>query len=399
MKPLVRINNNWNPFSAKPGLDFAAFVTNIVAIAAVEFSFGWYVQLPLQAAKAHVDQKQIAILYASWALASLFGFFFVCNTFIKRWAAIYGMLECPWWMKSVARLLLMSPLLSIWATLFTLMFSEEGVLFQDREERVGIVWRALATLFVFHIGFLGYRLVQKEITFRGGTFALKNETSMRDSLPAGFVRDIWLPGGTFYVHAYPYLSPLSKLALSVYGDFARTKILSDQVSDCASYYVGQKVPNCFLQSYREVAAKRPFVTPAFGLIFETRYRQAAVKGAQPKTPIEAFALNAVTVENLLVYLEPGDMVYDRKNFLKPVGLLPFYGSPELPAISIGQDAQKFVLAAKLTPMLAPQIKKLSDSVDQMKGALTPEEAKMTADKITELRARLKALESNPLAGH
>lgn len=391
------IRNNWNPLSSRPGLDFPAFVTTLVAIATIEFVFGVYIQLPLHSARLSVDQKQIAVLYASWALVSVIGFFSVANTFMKRWATIYKMPVCPWWMKTVSRLFLLSPLLSIWATLFTMMYSAEGALFKDGESKSSIFVKALATLFVFHVAFLGYRLTQSEISFRNGTFLLKKETSARSSLPPGIVREMWLPGDAFYVHAYPYLSPLTKLGVSVYSDFARAKMLSDQTPDCASFYVGQRVPNCYLESYREVALKRPFVTPAFGVFFEQQYRKNAMQGLKPKEPMEAFSLNAISIENLVVLLEPGDMIYDRKKFLKPVGFLSLYGSPELPAISVGQDLQHFVLGSKFVPMIAPEMAKLSKSLDDMKGALTPEQAKLGTEKMDSLHARLKALESDPLA--
>jgi len=391
------LRNNWNPFSNKPGLDFPAFVTTVVAISICELVFGFYIQQPLRLARLSVDQKQIAVLYAAWALVSLFGFFFVANTFMKRWATIYKMPACPWWMKTVSRILLLSPLLSMWATLFTLMYSAEGALFEDGEAKTSILVKALATLFVFHVGFLGWRLTQSEITFRGGTFLLKTETSARGSMPAGVVRDLWLPGDAFYVHAYPYLSPLTKLGVSVYTDFARAKMLSDQTPPCSTLYVGERVPNCFLEYYRDAALKRAFVTPAFGVFYETQYRKNVMTVVKPKEPMEAFGLNAVTVENLLTLLEPSDMIYERKKFLKPVGFLAAFGSPELPAISVGQDAQRFVLGSKLVPLIAPEIGKLSKSLDDMKGALTPEQAKLGIDKMDSLNARLKALESNPLA--
>jgi hypothetical protein len=390
-------SNNWNPFSSKPGLDVGGFATTLIAIATVEFTFGYFIQLPLSAARVALDKQQLFVLYAAWSLVSLIGFWFVTNTFIKRWSSIYGFDTIPRWMKLVARILLLSPLLSMWATVYTLLYSKEGAVFQDGEKKTTILMTSAATLIVFHTAFLGYRMVQHEISFRGGRVTLLEETSMRDSLPPGLVRSLWLPGAGFYVHAYPYLSPVSKLFLSLYADFARSKMIGDRVPDCESVYLEQRIPNCYFDSYRGIALKRPFVSPAFGVIFESKYRQSVMKSAKPEKPMESFAYNAVSVENLIALLEPGDLVYERKKFLHPVGLLPFLGSPELVAISLGQDSQRYVLSLKLVPLLEPQLAKLKKSLDDIKGALAPAEEKVANDKMTELRARLKALASDPLS--
>ncbi len=389
--------NNWNPFSSRPALDFGGFATTLIALATIEFSFGFFIQMPLTSARASFDKQQIAILYAAWALVSLVGFWCVTNTFLKRWAAIYGFEKIPRWMRFVSRFLLLSPLLSIWATIYTLLFSEEGSIFQDREPKSKILMTAAATLLVFHTCFLGYRIVRREVAVQGSRIRLKEETSMRDSLPPGYERSLWLPGESFYVHAYPYLSPLTKLVLSLYGDFVRAKTIAEQTPDCPSSYLEQRVPNCYFEAYREVALKRPFVSPAFGVIFESRYRQAVMKSAKPETPMQSFAYNTLSVENLIALLEPGELVYERKKFLHPVGLLPFLGSPELPAISVGQDTQAYVLSVRLVPMLAPQLEKLDKSYADMRGALTPEEEKIATQKMSELKARLKVLASDPLS--
>ncbi len=395
VRPAAR--NNFNLFSNKPGLDFGGFAITLIAIATLEFAFGYFIQLPLNSARVSFDKRQLIILYLAWGFVSLLGFWFVTNAFIKRWATIYQFEKIPRWMKLVSRVLLLSPLFSIWATIYTLMFSEEGSVFQDGEKKSTIAMTAAATLIVFHTCFLGYRMVQREIKFQGGRFTLQEETSMRDSLPPGFVRSLWLPGQSFYIHFYPYLSPLTKLALSLYGDFARSKILADQIPDCASLFLGQKVPNCYVERYREIALKRPFVTPAFGVIFESRYRQDVMKSAKPETPMHSFAYNSISVENLIALLEPGELVYERKKFLHPVGILPFLGSPELPAIALGQDSQHYMMSLQLVPRLEPQLEKLAKNLDDMKGGLSPEEEKAAGEKMSELRARLKALASDPLS--
>lgn len=394
-RPIPR--NNWNPLSSKPGLDFGGFALTLIAIATAEFAFGVFVQLPLRSARVAVDKSQLTLFYFVWGLVSLIGFWCVTNTFLKRWATIYRLEKNPRWMKLASRLLLLSPLLSIWATVYTSMFSAEGTVFEDGEKKTKIAMTALATLIVFHTCFLGYRLVRHEIAFRGGRFELLKETSMRDSLPPGFVRSLWLPGRSFTVHFYPYLSPLTKLGLSVYGDFARAKILADQTPACESTFLGQKIPNCFFEAYREIGLKRPFVTPTFGVIFESKYRHDVMKSLKAETPMRSFAYNSISVENMLALLEPGELVYNRKKFLHPVGILPFFGSPELPAISFGQDSQHYILSARVVPMLAPQLEKLAKSLEEMKGALTPDEERVAVDKMTELRARLKVLASDPLS--
>ena len=419
--------NNWDPLSSRPGLDFAAFVTSLIVIGTSEFALGLFIQIPIHAARVSMDHKQLAILYAAWVIGCLAGFYVVTNTFMKRWATIFDLAVCPWWMKALARILILSPLLSIWATLFTLMFAKDGVFFRDGEKKSIIVAAAVATLLLFHVGVLGWRLTDGQIKFSQNkfhlTFHLTNEVSVRDSFrnalarvrPANreATRDVdhnvahevaWLPGDVFSVHFYPYLSPLTKLMLSLYGDFVRTKTMADAIEKSPKFYCSKvpsylelSVPNCFLTLYREMAKERAFVSPAFGLVFETMYRKSIMKDLKPTSPMESFGLNAIAVDNLVTLLEPGDLVFDRRQFIHPIGFLVFYGSPEIPAIALGQDLQHFALSTKLLPLLAPQLAKLSNSVSAMKGALTPAEDLLSREKLAELGQRIKGLASDPLA--
>jgi hypothetical protein len=197
---------------------------------------------------------------------------------------------------------------------------------------------------------------------------------------------------------FPYLSPITKFGLSVYGDFARTKTLFDHVPDCTATYLGQAVPNCFLRSYRSMAEKRAFASPAFGVVFETQYRQSVMMNRlKADSALESVALNAVTLDNLVTLLEPNELVYDRSKFLHPLGLLAFYGSPELPAIGFGQDLQHIALSKKLLPMVISQLSKLTKSLDDMKGALTPSDESAAREKLSALSTRIKVLETDPLA--
>jgi hypothetical protein len=400
--------NNWNPFSAKPSLDFAAFVTTLVVVATAEIAIRFFVQIPMHAARLSLDLKQLGTFYAVWTVVSVFGFFFVANAFIKRWATIYQMPSSPKWMKTVARLFMISPLLSLWATLYTLMFAKDGVVFQDGEKRTVVFATAVGTLILFHAGFLGWSLTQKTVHFSRGNFHLVNDVSMRDSLSKilpGVRGELWLPDETFHVHAYPYLSPLMKLSLSIYGDFARAKSLSDQIKkepnvfcNDVPAYAGETVPNCFLTRYRDLAHERAFVTPAFGIVYESMYRQELMKdAAKPANAMQSFAMNTISIDNIVTLLEPGELLYNRDQFTRPIGMLALFGSPELPAIALGQDLQHQLLASKFLPLISPQISKLSKNVEEMNGALTPAQGAAARERLATLAHRLKVLESDPLA--
>ncbi len=331
----------------------------------------------------------------------------ITNTFMKRWASIFGWAKCPWWVKSVTRLLLLSPLLSIWATLYSLMFAKDGVFFRDGERRAVITANAIATLVVFHVGFLGWRMTDGQIKFVKGQFHLTTEISFRDSFrepPPRALESTWLPGQVFSVHVYPYLSPLTKLIFSLYGDFARSRILANEIESSSKVfckhvppYIGVVVPNCFLTEYRAMALKRSFVSPAFGLLFETRYRRSAMKDKKPASAMESFGLNAVSVDNLVTLLEPGELVFDRQQFVHPIGLLAIYGSPEIPAIALEQDLQHFALSKKFLPLLAPQLAHLKEGLAEMKGSLTSTEETVAREKLSTLDQRVRALELDPLA--
>jgi hypothetical protein len=295
------------------------------------------------------------------------------------------------------------------------MFSEEGVIFRDRVRWPVILVCGLTTLVVFHVAFLGWRLTDGQIKFTKGHFQLTSETSaqesLRETLPGA--REVtWLPGQEFSVHVYPYLSPLTKLFVSLYSDFTRARTLANEIESSPNVfcrdvptYAGVVVPNCFLTQYRAMALKRAFVSPAFGVMFETQYRQAAMKDQmkdqlndqKPLSPMLSFGLNAVSVDNLVTLLEPGELVFDRRRFVHPIGLLAIYGSPEIPAIALGQDLQHYALSKKLLPLLAPQLAQLNKGLNGMKGALTPIEEAAARETLSSLSRRINALELDPLA--
>lgn len=387
------------------------FALSVVVLSIVEFTFGFFIQGPLASARSHVDEKQLIVLYAVWIAVSVVGFMMIANTFVKRWATIYGLSESPRWLRQLGRLLLISPLLSVWALLYTLLFAREGLAFSDGSSRSKVVGFAFVTLLLFHFGYLGVAMVEGDVRFSGGRFSSIREVSQLESVSLvvpGARPDMWLPGAGFSVHVYPYLSPLMKLALMVYGDFVRAKTVSDAVAAssgelCADVpkYEGQSVPNCFLTLYREMGERRAFVTPAFAILFESRYRQAeterAMRGAL--TPMLSFGFNAISLDNIIGLLEPSSLNYDRRRFTHPIGMLALFGSPELPSIAIGQDMQRFALSSRLLPALEPQLTSLNKSLADMKGALDPSDETRARARVRSLEARITALKSDPLAIH
>ncbi|MEK7355182.1 MAG: hypothetical protein AAB250_01945, partial [Bdellovibrionota bacterium] len=206
----------------------------------------------------------------------------------------------------------------------------------------------------------------------------------------------------------PYLSPVSKLLLAVYTDFARVQALSNEVADKASPlcqeklgYLGHPVDDCFFFHYRKLADLFPFTTPIIAFYFENLYRQSAASpnvGAMNRetNPIATLAPAMLAMNNLVTLMEFGSGTRSRHAFLHPIGLLRIYSSPEIPMLEFGQDMQRIVLSRKVLPMIRPQLASIEKNSLMFQSLMTRDQSADLEIELADLVARMNAIERDPL---
>ena len=405
---------NLNPLSANGRLDAVSFVLSLGGLCCVLFYAMFVVRGPLEMARSSFDVQRAQVYYAVWVLFSILGFWMVTNTFIKRWQGIVGVAKLGKFYRSLLRLSLLSPLLSIWITGLTVAHvktKREGLPLIDLSR-----WLLVAlSLGFFHVGVLGWRYSQGEVKFIDGVVPhlahpASPDASLRAVLPPGTILPL-LPGEGFMLHAFPYVNPLGKMMLSVYDDFIRMRALYTEVSSPASPlckkrlgYVGIEVKDCFFYNFRLVSEKYPFTTPIIAFWFETKYRQdlpppppPLANAEEPESPLQRFVPVMLTINNLLSVMETGAGSQSRLAFLHPTGLLRFFASPDIPMLSLGQDAQRVLLSAKAVPLLKPRLLQLREQFDLMRAHVPPKAGDDVAIELADLQGRLNGLERDPLS--
>ncbi|MES2964600.1 MAG: hypothetical protein V4760_11970, partial [Bdellovibrionota bacterium] len=111
---------NLNPFSSKGGIDTLSFLATVLFLVVLMYLVHYVIRGPLQYARASLDLEKGAQWHAVKIAASLFGFWLITNAFVKRWKFILGQ-PVGFFLKTFIRLFLLSPMLSVWFTGFTLI--------------------------------------------------------------------------------------------------------------------------------------------------------------------------------------------------------------------------------------------------------------------------------------
>lgn len=414
---------NLNPLSAKGHLPYLSFLATVGILSFLNYFVSENLQTRLLVAKSTLDSKRIMTAFAIWAVISAAGFFMITNSFIKRWASILGRESLTFTQRGLIRLGLLSPLLSVYLLGVTLLFSRRGPL---REPVPGLtVMAVLVTLLIpFHAGLLMWRKHEGEIRILPGLhFALTDQNaspseSVRRVLPdvksaAADVFPINAWGELVYIHVFPYFSPVTKYGYSLFADYRRASLLAEATSDdhsalckAGAEYIDVQVKDCFMTHYARMAAICPFSSPVPGFYFETKYRQRinreeaelspGDRQGVSRTAIYQVAMALLALQNPLSLVEEGNGVRDRREFLRPIGFLRYFGSPEIPGIEFGQDLQRRYLAERIVPAVGEQLARVEQALSGAGPAFTQGDRWKIRREIEGLKGRLATLRSESL---
>jgi hypothetical protein len=383
--------NRWTaPFSAKGELDTPTLLIYTILFGAISYFATTYFKTEVVSAMVSRNEAHRQILYAAWFLTSSICFWIITNAFFKRWCGIEGELLGAR-ARGFIRLFLLSPLLSIWFVILSLMYSSGG-LFDPKSSRFKKFVTGLVTLAIFHLCFLGYSVARKELKLTK-SFAFVPVSGPQEFL----LIEGWTPSRGLYVHIFPYFSPLSKLAFSFYTDYRRSEAILQEAKSGIGCPVRTDIPgvdikDCFFSLYRKHDEEHSFASPIFGLIQESRYQESQKSTPKPES-LEPFARSVATVSNLLWFLQPGVAEKGRQLASHPSGLLPYLSSPELTVIDIGSDLQRQVLVAKVLPMLRDPIQKMEKLEPTLLANTTPEQGARISKIIRRLRDEAKEIEA------
>jgi hypothetical protein len=166
-----------------------------------------------------------------------------------------------------------------------------------------------------------------------------------------------------------------------------------------------KVENCYFSALNRVRLECAFSTPLFALLFEARAQQSRMSVATPRPnsqeeALAALATSLLPLENLTSLLESSQWTEGRLLILKPLGLLPFIGSPELPILEFGQDLQRNMLTKRLVPVLEGEFKRaeglLGAGHEQGQAPALNPALGPVLKSIEGLKNRLAAISADPL---
>ncbi|MES2857091.1 MAG: hypothetical protein V4692_14580 [Bdellovibrionota bacterium] len=389
---------NLNPASSKGELDTPSFVVTVFVLGFVSAAVSAYFHSKTLLMQRDLDTTILNLHYAAWFLITASFFWMITTAFIKRWAAIgssgsgSGSSSEPAKSspsRTLCRLFLLSPLLSIWFIVFTLLHSIPGFArsFDSKWSRAGL---AMASLVLFHGMYLGYRVAAKEVILTK-SFSIK-EVSKFDPVKSEQNLSIQspMPNQFFYTQLFPYLSPVMKLGVTFYTDFMRSQAIYESALVNPRCVVRSDIPevkvhDCFFARFQSHNVISPFASPIYAFYFETRFRQSVAKPTEPNSLLP-FADSAVTISNLLWLLEPGSSDSGRERALKPTYLLKYLASPELPLIEIGQVLQRSLLKSKVLPLVEKPISEMEKIKNSLVDNSTPAQAVAISSWISRLRA-------------
>lgn len=409
-----------NPFSSKGQLTYVSFLATVAGLVLFNLIVFVFLRAQLIPARLNLVEVHIMTFYGVWFLSSVVSFFFVTNTFIKRWAKIFDVKTLPGPLRTVIRISLLSPLLSFPLLVASVIVCSAGpfrtVGRGGSKTSIGFVVLAL-----YALSLAGAFLVDEHVV---GIDGLNFRASVHEQ-PAPVEKSLYRyipedrPARLGMAVATPGLRYIAWLA----ADYVRTKqIYDDVVANPAVMcnkrlgYLGAEVSDCYFFNLRNMTVNAPMVGPYFALFFETQYRKevaaqvaaamavaaaGAANGkdaegvATPDAAVREFASNLVMLSNQVELLEPGPIYKRRRSFLSPIYLLLAFGSPEIPVVEFGQDAQRFFLVQKLLPVFQEQVAAVKQAVHKS-GDLLGLRSYDVMSKVEEIEKRIAAIKRDPL---
>jgi hypothetical protein len=420
---------NLNPLSGKGVLTFSSFAA--IFLGTVLFNVIVYLMLKghLISARANLDVERALILYGAWFVFALLGFASITNAFIKRWAHILDVNQLGGAWKSLIRLSLLSPALGLPLTLITFVFFP-GSPVSDAND--GAPPAALKASLVFSL-LLG---IATTVFLPDSIFGLER-AHFRESMDG--IVEVLTPDGKNPLPSDRAIRPLFAVASPgtryvgwLAADFFRVRALSlaiqanpDKICDQRLGFMEIEVEDCFFYRLRKISTKAPLVSPFFALFYETEYRKRQSENLrdnlqnvmeelkfQSKTATRedetradevatqsaliGFASSLLMLSNQLELIEVGPLFIERKELTKPSYLLRAFGSPELPFIELGQDAQRYSLTSKLLPVFEFQISNIELQAKKSAPHLAGGGVTLMAT-LHDTRNRIEAIKRDPLA--
>jgi hypothetical protein len=433
-KPNLRDDTeNLNPFSSKGVLTFSSFLAIFLGTALFNLLTFVLLKAQLISARASLEVEKGLLLYGLWFVFSLLGFMSVTNAFIKRWAHIFDERELGGVWKSLIRLALLSPVLGLPITVLTLIYFPKSPILDVHGGAPKMAIKA-SLLFSLLIGFCAPIILPRSL------FGLER-VQFRESMKG--VVEVLTPDGKNPIPSDDAIRPVFAVASPgvrylgwLVADFLRTRALSTAIASSAKTLCDQRlgfmeveVNDCFFYRLRQISTKTPMVSPYFALFYETDYRKrksedfhdnltsliadlkqqvaTATPGAEliverrakdmsVQSAMSGFANALLMLSNQLELVEVGPMFIDRKELAKPAYLLRVFGSPELPFIELGQDAQRYSLISKLLPVFEFQLESIEAQAKKTAARLGDGGVVLEAT-LHETRNRITAIRRDPLA--
>ncbi len=385
---------NLNPLSSKGRISFSSFALSLFAIVVFNLIVWAVLKQQLIPARAALDRDRTLLLYGLWFLFATIGFASATNTFIKRWAGVFGDREISGFWKFAIRFALLSPLLAYPLTVVS--FAYHGLSRRTGAALIlgGFVLSIAASPFlpraVFGI---------ERIDFLASTAPLSRVMPAPVSLPGVNVLAPSLATAT------PGLRYLFWLGTDAYRSWFLSRAVAVHDSELCKQrlgFLGLEVRDCYFANLRKMALEAPLVSPFFALYFESLYRQKVSEefqiqqsDTQTSSAQTGLVLSLLTLSNQIELLEPSPMFVERTHFLSPAALLHAYGSPEFPLVEAGQDVQRFGLVLRLLPVFEMQLTSVQKFLSEQGRMLGAEEVTVTSE-VADLRRRIDAIKRDPL---
>lgn len=427
-KPNLRDDGeNLNPLSGKGVLTFSSFAA--IFLGTVLFNVFVYLMLKGQliSARASLDVEKTLILYGVWFVLALLGFASITNAFIKRWAHILDEQKLGGIWKSLIRLSLLSPALGLPLTLVTLFFFP-GSPVSDVNDGAPPATLKASLVFSLLLGIATTVFLPESI------FGLER-AHFRESM-VGII-EVLTPDGKNPVPSDQAIRPVFAAATPgtryvgwLAADFFRVRALAlaieanpEKVCDQRLGFMEMEVQDCFFYRLRKMSNKAPLVSPFFALFYETEYRKGQSENLRDNlqnvmdelkthsatredeiradevathSALLGFASSLLMLSNQLELVEAGPLFIERKDLTKPNYLLRAFGSPELPFIELGQDAQRYSLIKKLLPVFEFQISNIEQQAKKTAAQLGGGGVTLMAT-LHDTRNRIEAIKRDPLA--
>lgn len=438
MKPPGEIEDlNLNPFNSRGRLNEIGFFGTLLVNAFVMLAAAALIHIPLERARGDGNLANILRLSGIWFFIFSCGFWVASSAFLKRWREILNDSSPSWWLKLGIRISLLSPLLSIWLTVMTSLFTRWGPL-EARLDRKRSLTLVLISFMIFHAGFLFWSSAVGDLQVNGFHLIRRGAAapleSLERGLAPGFPKPV-VPNNRFYIHVFPYLNPTTKTLVSIWTDLQRVRTIFRDTTDRPQTVCREKlaylrviVDDCFFYRFRKTGELSPFSLPIFAMLADFRYRErnnpsslalakseAAIEVMNyiaplakapvaetvqnEKSPFEMTVPAILALNNVLMVFEASPIVLPRIRFLSPLGLLTAFGSPEVALLTLTDDVRKIILLRQVMPMLEMQLKQLRSMTTMVTKFEPTEVAERYTAEINDLTERIESLHRDPLQMH